>query len=65
MRNSVLPFKTGNYKFTLIAVTNSAMFSENKSYTIVNGTNSLSFTPHLSSLGNMDTGSGNLNVKVS
>lgn len=64
MKKSVLPFKTGTYKFALVALTNSAMFSEQKEYTIVSGSNSISFAPRLSALGDIISGKGNLDIKL-
>ncbi|MBP5358893.1 MAG: InlB B-repeat-containing protein, partial [Treponema sp.] len=64
MNGSVLPFKTGTYTFSLVALNNSAMFTEQKNYTIVNGTNSLSFSPRLSLVGNLSSGKGSLDIKV-
>ncbi|MBP5358532.1 MAG: InlB B-repeat-containing protein, partial [Treponema sp.] len=64
MKNSVLPFKTGTYTFALVALTNSALFSEQKEFTIVNGPNSISFNPRLSAIGDITSGKGNLDIKI-
>ncbi|MBO4321315.1 MAG: InlB B-repeat-containing protein [Treponema sp.] len=64
MNGSVVPFKTGTYTFSLLAMNSSAMFTQQKTCTIVNGTNSLSFTPHITTMGDMTSGKGNLDIKL-
>ena len=64
LRNATLPFKVGTYYFTLTAVYNEVILEETKQYTIQKGTNSLSFTPRLTSLSLEFRGKGNVNVDL-
>lgn len=64
MRNATLPFKVGTYYFTLTAVYNEVVLEETKQYTIKKGSNSLSFTPKLTSLSFEFKGKGNVNVAL-
>ncbi len=64
LKNATLPFKVGTYYFTLTAVYNEVVLEETKLYTIQKGTNSLSFTPKLTSLSLEFRGKGNVNVAL-
>ena len=64
MENAVIPFKIGEYNFTIIVVTKGMMFTEKKTFTIVKGVNRLSFSPRLEVLSDEFNGKGDLNVKI-
>ena len=65
MNKAVISFKTGSYEFTLTAMSDSVIYADQKTYTIKNGENSLSFTPRMEVFNNENpTGKGNLNVSI-
>ena len=64
MRDAVLPFKTGEYSFSLIAMCTGMMFTDKKTQTITAGENRLTFTPRLEILTDEFHGKGDLNVTL-
>ena len=64
LKKTSLPFKVGNYNFTLMAICSDMLLSDTKNYTVSKGTNSLSFTPKISIVNTEFSGQGNLSVLI-